>query len=143
MQAGDAPDVLVAFNPAALKVSLPLLDHGALVIVNNDAFTARNLAKAGYDTVVNYRGDAAGAQETLDRVKAEGRDGKVLGFDVDPAKVEALMAGRSYIGHIPDEQVAEREHVGPFFEHESSRPLEARGARSRGRAPSTSGRGCR
>ena len=46
--AGDAPEVLVAFNPAALKVSLPLLDKGALVIVNNDAFTARNLTKAGY-----------------------------------------------------------------------------------------------
>jgi 2-oxoglutarate/2-oxoacid ferredoxin oxidoreductase subunit alpha len=46
--AGDAPQVLVAFNPAALKVSLPLLDRGALVIVNNDAFTPRNLAKAGY-----------------------------------------------------------------------------------------------
>ena len=48
--AGDAPQVLVAFNPAALKVSLPLLDKGALVVVNNDAFTARNLTKAGYDT---------------------------------------------------------------------------------------------
>ena len=46
--AGDAPQVLVAFNPAALKVSLPLLDRGALVIVNSDAFTARNLTKAGY-----------------------------------------------------------------------------------------------
>ncbi len=48
--AGDAPDVLVAFNPAALKVSLPLLHRGALVIVNNDGFTPRNLAKAGYET---------------------------------------------------------------------------------------------
>lgn len=48
--AGDAPDVLVAFNPAALKVSLPLLRKGALVIVNNDAFTKRNLVKAGYET---------------------------------------------------------------------------------------------
>ncbi len=47
---GDTPEVLVAFNPAALKVSLPLIDKGALVIVNNDAFTARNLTKAGYDT---------------------------------------------------------------------------------------------
>jgi 2-oxoglutarate ferredoxin oxidoreductase subunit alpha len=47
--AGDAPEVLVAFNPAALKVSLPLLDKGALVVVNNDTFTARNLVKAGYD----------------------------------------------------------------------------------------------
>ena len=48
--AGDAPDVLVAFNPAALKVSLPLLHPGSLIILNNDGFTARNLAKAGYDT---------------------------------------------------------------------------------------------
>lgn len=47
--AGDVPDVLVAFNPAALKVSLPRLKRGALVIVNNDGFTARNLSKAGYD----------------------------------------------------------------------------------------------
>jgi 2-oxoglutarate ferredoxin oxidoreductase subunit alpha len=46
--AGDTPDVLVAFNPAALKVSLPLLEPGALIIVNNDSFTARNLMKAGY-----------------------------------------------------------------------------------------------
>lgn len=48
--AGDAPDVAVVFNPAALRVSLPLLHKGALVIVNNDTFTARNLAKAGYDS---------------------------------------------------------------------------------------------
>jgi len=46
--AGDAPVVLVAFNPAALKVNLPLLDNGALIIVNSASFTARNLAKAGY-----------------------------------------------------------------------------------------------
>lgn len=47
--AGDAPDVLVAFNPAALKISLPLLAKGALIIINNDAFTERNLSKAGYE----------------------------------------------------------------------------------------------
>ncbi len=46
---GDAPDVLVAFNPAALKVSLPLLRKGALVLINNDGFTLRNLTKAGYE----------------------------------------------------------------------------------------------
>jgi len=46
--AGDAPKVLVAFNPAALKVNLPLLDEGALIVLNTDSFTARNLAKAGY-----------------------------------------------------------------------------------------------
>lgn len=46
--AGDAPRVLVAFNPAALKVNLPLLEDGALVVLNIDTFSARNLAKAGY-----------------------------------------------------------------------------------------------
>ena len=46
--AGDAPRVLVAFNPAALKVNLPLLDDGALIVLNTDSFTARNLSKAGY-----------------------------------------------------------------------------------------------
>jgi len=48
MTAGDSPDILAAFNPAALKVSLPLLKSGALLIVNSDSFTARNLTKAGY-----------------------------------------------------------------------------------------------
>jgi 2-oxoglutarate ferredoxin oxidoreductase subunit alpha len=47
--AGDAPQVLVAFNPAALRVSLPLLADGALVILNSDGFTRRGLAKAGYE----------------------------------------------------------------------------------------------
>ena len=44
--AGDQPDVLVAFNPAALKVNLPLLQKGALIILNTDAFNDRNFAKA-------------------------------------------------------------------------------------------------
>jgi 2-oxoglutarate ferredoxin oxidoreductase subunit alpha len=46
--AGDAPQVLVAFNPAALKVNLPLLADGALIVLNIDTFTSRGLAKAGY-----------------------------------------------------------------------------------------------
>ena len=60
--AGDAPEVLVAFNPAALKVSLPLLDRGALVVLNSGAFTARNLAKAGYDTDPREDGSLADYQ---------------------------------------------------------------------------------
>lgn len=44
--AGDQPDVLVALNPAALKVNLPLLQKGALIILNTDAFNDRNFAKA-------------------------------------------------------------------------------------------------
>jgi 2-oxoacid:acceptor oxidoreductase, alpha subunit len=45
---GDAPDVLVAMNPAALKTNLPDLPAGGALIVNSDAFTASNLSKAAY-----------------------------------------------------------------------------------------------
>jgi 2-oxoglutarate/2-oxoacid ferredoxin oxidoreductase subunit alpha len=45
---GDAPDVLVAMNPAALKANLKELPKGATIIVNTDAFGERNLQKAGY-----------------------------------------------------------------------------------------------
>jgi 2-oxoglutarate ferredoxin oxidoreductase subunit alpha len=45
---GDAPDVLVAMNPAALKANLGELPAGGALIVNEDAFTAQNLAKVGY-----------------------------------------------------------------------------------------------
>ena len=45
---GDHPDVLVAMNPAALKTNLKDLPKGATLIVNTDAFVARNLDKAGY-----------------------------------------------------------------------------------------------
>jgi 2-oxoglutarate/2-oxoacid ferredoxin oxidoreductase subunit alpha len=46
---GDAPNVLVAMNPAALKTNLRDLPRGATLIVDQDTFTERNLAKAGYD----------------------------------------------------------------------------------------------
>src|SRR5213596_2661416 len=46
---GDAPNVLVAMNPAALKTNLRDLPRGATLIVDQDTFTDRNLAKAGYD----------------------------------------------------------------------------------------------
>jgi 2-oxoglutarate ferredoxin oxidoreductase subunit alpha len=45
---GDAPDVLVAMNPAALKANLADLPRGATIIVDTDEFTARNLGKVGY-----------------------------------------------------------------------------------------------
>src|ERR1700738_16925 len=44
---GDAPNVLVAMNPAALKANLDELERGATIIVNEDSFTKRNIAKAG------------------------------------------------------------------------------------------------
>ncbi len=45
---GDAPNVLVAMNPAALKANLRDLEKGGTLIVNEDAFIDRNLEKAGY-----------------------------------------------------------------------------------------------
>ncbi|GAA3615824.1 2-oxoacid:acceptor oxidoreductase subunit alpha [Kineosporia mesophila] len=45
---GDAPDVLVAMNPAALKANLSDLPRGKTIIVNTDEFTKRNLTKVGY-----------------------------------------------------------------------------------------------
>ncbi len=48
--AGDQPDVLVAMNPAALKVNVDQLREGGLIIVDEGEFTARNLSKAGYDS---------------------------------------------------------------------------------------------
>ncbi len=45
---GDEPNVLVAMNPAALRVNLADLESGGILIVNSDAFSANNLKKAGY-----------------------------------------------------------------------------------------------
>ncbi|MEY4159610.1 MAG: hypothetical protein RLZZ136_231 [Pseudomonadota bacterium] len=47
--AGDAPDVLVAMNPAALKTNVPSLKPGGLIIADSGEFTKRNLEKAKYD----------------------------------------------------------------------------------------------
>jgi 2-oxoglutarate/2-oxoacid ferredoxin oxidoreductase subunit alpha len=45
---GDAPDVLIAMNPAALKANVSDLPRGGDLIVNTDEFTKRNLTKVGY-----------------------------------------------------------------------------------------------
>ena len=47
---GDAPDVLVAMNPAALKANLSDLRRGGGLIINTDEFTKRNLTRVGYET---------------------------------------------------------------------------------------------
>ena len=46
--AGDAPDVLVAMNPAGLRSNINLMRPGTMIIVNTDGFDERSLAKAGY-----------------------------------------------------------------------------------------------
>ena len=57
---GDAPNVLVAMNPAALLSELGKLEPGATVILNVDAFDERALAKAGYDHDPLTAGDLKG-----------------------------------------------------------------------------------
>lgn len=45
----DQPDVLVAFNPAALRANVEDVRPGGMVIVNSDAFSRKNLQRAGYE----------------------------------------------------------------------------------------------
>ena len=47
---GDAPDVLVVMNPAALRANMADTPRGATIIVDKDEFTTRNLSKVGYAT---------------------------------------------------------------------------------------------
>ncbi|MEN8192992.1 MAG: 2-oxoacid:acceptor oxidoreductase subunit alpha [Bacteroidota bacterium] len=46
---GDNPDVLVAMNPAALKVNLPNLKKNGIIIANKDSFDKKNLKLAKYE----------------------------------------------------------------------------------------------
>ncbi|HET8749610.1 MAG TPA: 2-oxoacid:acceptor oxidoreductase subunit alpha [Sphingomicrobium sp.] len=82
--AGDQPDVLIAMNPAALKVNATAVREGGLIIADEGEFTARNLAKAGYEQSPLEDGSLARwqvvhfniSQLTLDAVKAFGLGNK-------------------------------------------------------------------
>ncbi|MBK9754705.1 MAG: 2-oxoacid:acceptor oxidoreductase subunit alpha [Nannocystis sp.] len=64
MTPGDAPDVLVAMNPAALRVNLRDLKIGGMLVVNTGAFTPGNLKKASYE-VSPLDDDSLGAYRVL------------------------------------------------------------------------------
>ena len=74
--AGDQPDVLVAMNPAALKVNLAALKPGGLIIADTGEFSKRNLEKAKYE--VNPLEDGSLAKWD------------VLAFDISALTVEAV-----------------------------------------------------
>ncbi|QOC93827.1 2-oxoacid:acceptor oxidoreductase subunit alpha [Micromonospora craniellae] len=82
---GDAPNVLVAMNPAALKANLADLPRGADIIVNTDEFTRRNLAKVGY------------ASNPLD-------DDSLAGYAVHPVALTSMT-----IGALADQDVSKKD----------------------------------
>ena len=73
---GDAPDALVAMNPAALKTNVPALKPGGLIIADTGEFTKRNLEKAKYEA--NPIDDGSLAQW------------QVLAFDISALTLEAV-----------------------------------------------------
>ncbi|MBI3113578.1 MAG: 2-oxoacid:acceptor oxidoreductase subunit alpha [Rhodospirillales bacterium] len=73
---GDAVDMLVAMNPAALKVELPALRNGGLIVVDKGSFNERSLRKAGFKS--NPLGDGS-----LDPYR-------VLEFDISAMTLEAV-----------------------------------------------------
>ncbi|WP_205473384.1 2-oxoacid:acceptor oxidoreductase subunit alpha [Nocardioides sp. SYSU D00038] len=81
LTAGDAPDVLVAMNPAALKANLGDLPKGATIIVDTHDFTGRNLQKAGYD---------ANPLESLGDANDQLREFSVHPVDLTGMTVEAV-----------------------------------------------------
>ena len=114
--AGDAPDVLIAMNPAALKVNVDDLKPGGLIIADEGEFGQRNLAKAGYAANPLEDGSLARwqvvrfniSQLTLDAVKPFGLGNKealrcknmwTLGlalwmFDRDRGPIEAWLKAK-------------------------------------------------
>mgnify|MGYP001260576042 CR=1 FL=1 len=84
---GDAPNVLVAMNPAALKANLPDLPRGADIIVNTDEFTKRNLSKVGYTD--NPLTDGTLSGYTVHEVALTSMTVKALaGFDISKKEAE-------------------------------------------------------
>ncbi len=76
LTSGDRPDVLIALNPAALKVNISELKPGGLIITDVSTFSERNLAKAGFSE--NPLGDG-----TLDKFK-------VIEIDISKLTLEAV-----------------------------------------------------
>ena len=84
---GDAPDVLVAMNPAALKTNVGELPAGGALIVNSDAFTKQNLNKAAYAS--NPLTDGSLKQYTVFEVPISTLNARALeGLDMTTKQVD-------------------------------------------------------
>ena len=111
LTAGDAPDCLVAMNPAALMTNLADLRQGGTLIVNTDAFEERNLTKAGYevsplddDSLSAYRVIKVPMDElTKEAVKGSG----VSGRNVLRSKNLFALGLMAWLFHRPTEPTIE------------------------------------
>ncbi len=111
---GDAPDCLVAMNPAALKKNLRDLRKGGTLIVNTDTFEERNLAKAGYETspldddsLVGYRV----IKVPMDKLTKEAvKDSGVSGRSVLRSKNFFALGLMAWLFHRPTEPTLEWVH---------------------------------
>ena len=60
----DHPDVLISFNPAALRANIDELRPGGMVIINSNSFTAKSLKRAGYIRRRRSRSPSSGMEST-------------------------------------------------------------------------------
>ncbi|HVU73193.1 MAG TPA: 2-oxoacid:acceptor oxidoreductase subunit alpha [Mycobacteriales bacterium] len=112
---GDAPDVLVAMNPAALKRNVSEVPRGGTIIVNTDEFTKRALAKVGYESDPLEDGSLEGFQvhkvqlTTLTTGAVEAacgighEEGQVTKKDAERAKNMFALGLMSWLYHRPTE----------------------------------------
>jgi 2-oxoglutarate ferredoxin oxidoreductase subunit alpha len=91
---GDAPQVLVAMNPAALRANIADLESGGTVIVNSDNFTPNNLRRANYES------------NPLE-------DGSLNGFHVIPVPLTTL--NRNVVSDIDGLSNKDRDRTQNFF----------------------------
>jgi 2-oxoglutarate ferredoxin oxidoreductase subunit alpha len=118
---GDAPDVLVAMNPAALKANLGLMRRGATILVNEDAFSVRAVQKAGYQTSPLEDGTLEGftvkriPMSSLTARAVEGLEG-VTSRDAQKAKNLFALGVLSWLYDRPTD-VTERWIQGKFSGH--------------------------
>lgn len=111
LTAGDAPDCLVAMNPAALMKNLKDLRQGGTLIVNTDTFDERNLDKAGYEsnpledgTLEGYRVIKAPMD---DLTKEAVKDTGVTGRNVLRSKNFFALGLMAWLFHRPTEPTIE------------------------------------
>jgi 2-oxoglutarate ferredoxin oxidoreductase subunit alpha len=111
LTAGDAPDCLVAMNPAALMKNLKDLRQGGTLLVNTDAFDERNLAKAGYEKSPLDDGSLDGyrvIRVPMDELTKEAvKDTGVSGRNVLRSKNFFALGLMAWLFHRPTEPTLE------------------------------------